>query len=213
MNFISPKIQAYTDKISASEPKLLQELNKETHLKVLYPRMLSGHWQGRFLSFLTQLFRPKRILEIGTYTGYSCICMAEGLAEDGQIITIEKNPELEPMFTQYVEKAGLTNKVTLHIGNAMDIIPTLDGEFDMIFLDADKDGYLRYYEMILPKLKSGGIILADNVLWSGKVTENAKLNDKETLAIQQFNEFVAADTRVECLLVPVRDGILWIRKK
>lgn len=213
MNFISSRIQEYTEKISAQEPELLQELNKETHLKILYPRMLSGHWQGRFLSFFTRLVRPEMILEIGTYTGYSCMCMAEGLEEGGRIITIEKNPELQSMFEEYIEKAGLSDSVTLMIGNAMDIIPTLNETFDMVFLDADKDGYLRYYEMVLPKLKKGGVILADNVLWSGKVTEKAKPNDKETLAIQHFNEYVAGDNRVECLLLPVRDGLLWIVKK
>lgn len=213
MNFISAKIQEYTENISAPEPELLQALNKETHLKILYPRMLSGHWQGRFLSFFTRLLRPRMILEIGTYTGYSCICMAEGLEEGGRIITIEKNPELQTIFEEYTQKAGLSEKVTLMTGNAMDIIPTLNETFDMIFLDADKDGYLRYYEMVLPKLRKGGVILADNVLWSGKVTEKAKSNDKETLAIQHFNEYVAQDSRVDCLLVPVRDGLLWITKK
>lgn len=213
MNFIHPKIQEYSDRISAQEPELLQALNQETHLKVLYPRMLSGHWQGRFLSFFSKMLTPQHVLEIGTYTGYSCLCMAEGLSKNGNIITIEKNPELRAMFEKYISEAGLEDKITLLNGDASAIIPELKETFDLVFLDADKDNYLHYYEMVLPKVRSGGVILADNVLWSGKVTEEAKPNDKETIAIKQFNEFVAHDERVECLLLPVRDGLLWIVKK
>lgn len=213
MDFISKDIQQYAEKISQPEPEILKELNKETHVKVLYPRMLSGHWQGRFLSFFAKMLQPQRILEIGTYTGYACLCMSEGLAEGGKAITIEVNVELEEMIRHYFAKANMQEKIDLHIGDAQKIIPTLDEVFDLVFIDADKENYLKYYELVLPKVRKGGIILADNVLWSGKVVEIAKPSDKETRSLQHFNTFLSEDSRVECLLLPVRDGLLAARKR
>lgn len=212
MDFIQKDIQAYSEKISQAEPPLLQKLNKDTHLKVLYPRMLSGHWQGRFLSFFSKTLQPKRILEIGTYTGYACLCMAEGLGADGKMITIEVNRELEEMCRDFFAKANMQDKIELIIGNALEIIPRLTDTFDLVFIDADKENYLKYYELVLPKVRTGGVILADNVLWSGKVVEKAKTSDKETISLQNFNDFLSKDTRVECLLFPIRDGILAARK-
>lgn len=212
MDFLPREIQAYAEAKSQAEPEILAQLNKETHLKVLYPRMLSGHWQGRLLSFLSKLVQPKHILEIGTYTGYSCLCMAEGLQAGGKITTIEVNHELESFIREYVEKTGFADKVDLRIGDAAEIIAGLDATFDLVFIDADKENYLKYYEMVLPKLRAGGLLLADNVLWSGKVVGEVKTTDKETLGLMAFNDFVAEDPRVECLLLPVRDGIMAARK-
>ncbi|MFN0204189.1 MAG: O-methyltransferase [Bacteroidia bacterium] len=213
MDFLAKELTEYVEAHSSEEPAILQELNRQTHLKVLYPRMLSGHFQGRLLAFLSKMLHPQRILEVGTYTGYACICLAEGLTENGKLITLEKEPELADMIRFYVEKAGFGEKVELKIGDAKQLIPTLTDTWDLVFLDADKENYLNYYELILPQVRKGGVILADNVLWSGKVLSPAVSNDKDTLHLQQFNDFVKQDSRVECVLLPVRDGIMMIRKK
>jgi predicted O-methyltransferase YrrM len=213
MDFLPKEINAYVESKSQAETDVLAELNRQTHLKVLYPRMLSGHLQGRVLSFFSKMMQPNRILEIGTYTGYATLCLAEGLSEAGKIITIEKDEELSDMILHYAEKAGILPKVELKIGDAKEIIPALQEVFDLIFLDADKQHYLHYYELVLPKLRQGGVILADNVLWSGKIASPAAPNDKETLGLQAFNDAVSQDNRVECVLLPIRDGIMMIRKK
>ena len=213
MEFPDPKINAYAEAYTKAESKLLAELNRDTNANVLFPRMLSGHLQGRMLSMLSKMIQPKRILEIGTYTGYSALCMSEGLQEGGMLHTIELNPEHEDMIRKYFQKAGAENKITLHIGNAMKIIPTLNETFDLVFIDADKENYLAYYEMVLGKLRNGGYIFADNVLWSGKVLEQVDPNDKETKGIVEFSKKVQADERVENVLLPVRDGVMIIRKK
>ena len=213
MDFLPKHINFYAEQHTALESVLLQDLNRETYLKVLYPRMVSGHYQGRLLSFFANMVRPLRILEVGTYTGYSTICLAEGLAENGKIFTIEKNPELEYIARKYWQKAGIEAQIALHIGNALDIIPTLAETWDLVFLDADKENYVNYYPIILKQVRKGGIILADNVLWSGKVADTQTHSDKDTISIDRFNKMVLADPSVECVLLPVRDGIMMIRKK
>lgn len=213
MDFLPKHINFYAEQHTAPESVLLQDLNRETYLKVLYPRMVSGHYQGRLLSFFANMVRPLRILEVGTYTGYSTICLAEGLAENGKIFTIEKNPELEYIARKYWQKAGIEAQIALHIGDALDIIPTLAETWDLVFLDADKENYVNYYPIILKQVRKGGIILADNVLWSGKVADTETHSDKDTISIDRFNKMVLADPSVECVLLPVRDGIMMIRKK
>jgi predicted O-methyltransferase YrrM len=213
MDFLDPAIEQYALTHTQPEPEILAQLNRETWLKVLQPRMLSGHMQGRFLSLMSHLIKPKRILEIGTYTGYSAICMAEGLAQDGKLHTIDINEELETMVQQYIEKAGLSAKIEMHVGNAMEIIPELNETWDMVFIDADKENYLNYFNLIIDKVRAGGLIIADNVLWSGKILQVAAPNDEETKALQTFNEAVSADNRVESQLLPIRDGLMFPRKK
>lgn len=213
MDFLDPAIEQYALTHTQPEPEILAQLNRETWLKVLQPRMLSGHMQGRFLSLMSHLIKPKRILEIGTYTGYSAICMAEGLAQDGKLHTIDINEELETMVQQYIEKAGLSAKIEMHVGNAMEIIPELNETWDMVFIDADKENYLNYFNLIIDKVRAGGLIIADNVLWSGKILQVAAPNDEETKALQTFNEAVSADNRVESQLLPIRDGLMLLRKK
>ncbi len=213
MEFISADLQAYVEAHSDEESSLLADLNRDTYAKVMMPRMLSGHLQGRMLSMLSHMIQPKRILEIGTYTGYSAICMAEGLAQDGKLITLDINEELEVMVRGYFEKAGLTDKVDYRIGNAMDLIPAIDEEFDMVFIDADKKNYTNYFNLVFEKVRPGGFIIGDNVLWSGKVIQTEKKTDKDTQAILDFNRFVQEDDRVENVLFPVRDGLMVIRKK
>jgi predicted O-methyltransferase YrrM len=204
-------IYNYAEVFSTGESPLLQKLNRETHLKILYPRMLSGKLQGNLLKMLSCMLRPSSILEIGTYTGYSAICLAEGLTDRGMLHTIEVNPELEDMISRYFKEAGIKGKTKLHIGNAIDIIPTINTTFDLVFIDADKENYLNYYNLVFDKVRKGGFILADNVLWGGKVLkENA--NDKETKGIKEFNEFVQQDKRVENMLLPLRDGLMIVRK-
>lgn len=204
----------YVEQHTEAEPEVLRELNRETHLKVLKPRMLSGHLQGRVLSMFAHMIRPERILEIGTYTGYSAIAMAEGLAPQGHLHTIDINEELETKVRAYFEKAGLTDKITFHIGNALEIIPELDETFDMVFIDADKINYGKYYDLVIDKVRTGGFILVDNVLWSGKVIpEGRKKLDADTEAVMNFNEQVHQDERVQNVLFPVRDGIMVLRKK
>ncbi|OEK02069.1 methyltransferase [Roseivirga sp. 4D4] len=213
MEFLPADIQAYVEAHSDEETGLLAELNRETHTKVMMPRMLSGHLQGRMLSMLSHMIQPKCILEIGTYTGYSAICMAEGLAPDGQLITLDINEELEGMVRDYFDKAGLTEKIDYRIGNAMELIPEIDAELDLVFIDADKKNYTNYFNLVFDKVRSGGFIIADNVLWSGKVVQTEKKTDKDTQAILDFNRFVQEDDRVENVLFPVRDGLMVIRKK
>lgn len=211
MEFLERALEEYIEIHSDSEPQLLQELSRETHLKIMKPRMLSGHVQGRFLSFISKLIRPNRILEIGTYTGYATICLSEGLREKGEIITLDKNEELFNFTSSYFEKAGLSEKIDFRIGNALEIIPELKGPFDIIFIDADKMNYSNYFDLCFDLLSENGIILADNVLWSGKITmENA---DKQTKALQEFNNKIQSDTRVENMILSIRDGIMLIRKK
>jgi predicted O-methyltransferase YrrM len=211
MEFIEPAIQAYSEAHTTPESEVLQKLHRDTHTKVLMPRMLSGHLQGRLLSQFSHMLRPKSILEIGTYTGYSAICLAEGLADGGKLITIDKNEELEAMMRKAWHAAGLSDVIELHLGDARAILPGIPGPFDLVFIDADKKNYLLYYQEILPKVRPGGIILADNVLWSGKVA-NPESKDVDTLALREFNAFVANDPRVETLLLPIRDGIMMARK-
>ena len=213
MEFPDPKINVYAEAFTKAEGKLLAELNRDTNANVLFPRMLSGHLQGRMLSMLSKMIQPKRILEIGTYTGYSALCMCEGLQEGGMLHTIELNSEHEDMIRKYFQKAGVKNKITLHIGNAMNIIPTLNEIFDLIFIDADKENYSAYFDLVFPKVRSGGYIFADNILWNGKVLEPLDPNDKETKGIVEFSKKVQTDDRVENVLLPVRDGVMIIRKK
>lgn len=210
MEFLPENIDHYSGEHTSPESELLANLNRETHAKVMSPRMLSGHLQGRMLSLLSHLQRPKRILEIGTYTGYSALCLAEGLAEDGQLHTVDINEELEDFAKSYFDKSPYGNKIVQHIGNALEIIPTMNETWDMVFIDADKRNYLKYYEMVLPKMQKGGVILCDNVLWSGKIVdENAK--DKDTVALRELNDFIQNDSRVENILLPIRDGVMAAR--
>ncbi len=212
MEFLDPLLEKYVGDNSQKEPDLLNRLDRETHLKVLNPRMLAGHVQGRFLSMLSHMIQPNRILEIGTYTGYSALCWAEGLAKDGHIHTIDRNEELEPMVTKYWQEAKLQDCITWHVGNALDIIPTLQESWDIVFIDADKSNYLNYYNMVFDSVKPGGYIIADNVLWSGKVVESLNPKDKDTDTLLDFNKAVTEDHRVENVLVAIRDGLMVVRK-
>ncbi|MFN5460655.1 MAG: O-methyltransferase [Bacteroidota bacterium] len=213
MDFINDEIIQYSNSLSKAEDSVLKELDRETHLKFLSPRMLSGHLQGNLLTFISKLIKPKNILEIGTFTGYSAICLAKGLAENGKLTTIDANPEIESIARKYFEKSGLQNKINLLIGNAIELIPCIYDKFNLVFIDSDKKNYSNYFDLIIEKVESGGIIIADNVLWSGKVLKNVQTMDKETLAIHQFNAKIQNDNRVENLLLPIRDGIMLIRKK
>jgi len=210
MEFIDAQIQQYAEQFTSPETEALQKLNRETHAKVLMPRMLSGHLQGQFLSMLSKMIQPERILEIGTYTGYSAICLASGLKENGILHTIDVNEELEPMVRNYFAEAKVADKIQFHIGNAMEIIPSLHETFDLVFIDADKENYSNYFDLVIDKVRKGGFILADNVLWSGKVLEDKK--DKDTAAIHAYNQKINTDPRVENVLVPIRDGIMIARK-
>ncbi|MBF0694291.1 MAG: O-methyltransferase [Flavobacterium sp.] len=207
MHFLSEQLEDYIAEHSENEPELLAELSKETHQKILQPRMLSGHFQGRVLSLLSKLIAPKRILEIGTYTGYSALCLCEGLADGGQLDTIDIKEELQDFQRKYFERSPYNDQIKQHLGSAIDIIPTLEGPFDLVFIDADKENYQNYFELVLPKMRKGGIILSDNVLWSGKILEEAKANDKSTLKLQQYNQHLKNDKRVETVLLPIRDGL------
>tara|TARA_B100000508_G_scaffold11104_1_gene7841 strand:- start:13384 stop:14025 length:642 start_codon:yes stop_codon:yes gene_type:complete len=213
MEFLDEALEEYVNEHTTPESKTLNELNRQTHISVLQPRMLSGHLQGRVLSMLSNMIKPKRILEIGTYTGYAAICMAEGLSENGELITIDVNYELEDMVNEYVRKAGFQDRIKMKVGNAMDIIPDLKKDFDLVFIDADKTNYSNYYDLLIDELPQGSYIIADNVLWSGKVIKEAKEKDEDTIALQAFNEKVHKDERVENVLFPVRDGLMVMRKK
>jgi caffeoyl-CoA O-methyltransferase len=212
MNIISKKILEYAELHSSKEPDLLSELNRETYVNHLFPRMLSGHLQGRFLSIISSILHPRRVLEVGTFTGYSAICLAEGLADGGTLHTIDLNDENEGVIRKYIKKAGFEDRIKLHFGDALHVIPSIDGNFDLIFLDADKENYVNYYELLFDKLNTGGILLADNTLWSGKILDNT-VNDKETLGIREFNKIIAGDKRVEKVIITIRDGITMILKK
>ena len=209
---INKKIEEYAEEHSSPEDEVLYDLNRKTHLNVVRPKMLSGHLQGRLLQMISEMLKPQRILEIGTYTAYSTICLGRGLTEDGKIITIEKNPELETMIRDYINKAGLKEKTILEIGDAMEILPRLEDSYDLAFIDADKENYIAYYDMIKPKIRKGGYILADNTLWYGKVIDPAQETDRETAGITAFNEYIQEDPEVENLLLPFRDGLMMIKK-
>ncbi len=210
MDFLPEDIQRYSEAHTEEESSLLKKINRETHLKILRSRMLSGQLQGRFLAMVSKMIRAKRILEIGTYTGYSAICLAEGLEPDGKLTTLDINEELESRVRDYFSYAGLTNQIDYRIGDAREIIPTLAETFDLVFIDADKENYSFYFDLIIDKVIKGGIILADNVLWSGKVVQPGP--DKDTKAILAFNQKIRDDPRVENLLLPLRDGIMMMRK-
>lgn len=211
MDFIDKEINGYAESHTSPETPLLKKINRDTHANVLKPRMLSGHMQGRILSMISNMIRPKTILEIGTYTGYSAICLCEGLQTGGKLITIERNEELEEKLKGYFKTAGLEQVINLKVGDAMKILRTLEGTFELVFIDADKENYSNYYDIVIDKVPAGGYILADNVLWSGKVVEASP--DKDTKAILAFNDKVHNDNRVENVLLPVRDGIMIMRKR
>ena len=207
MHFISQELEDYIEQHSEKEPQHLAALNKETYQKILLPRMLSGHFQGRVLSMLSKLIRPVNILEIGTYTGYSALCLCEGMQENGQLHTIDIKEELIDFQRKHFDKSPWGNQIVQHLGEAVDIIPTLDMQFDLIFIDADKENYIHYFEMIVPKMNKGGIILSDNVLWSGKVLEPLQKNDVSTKVLLEYNQLLKNDPRVETVLLPIRDGL------
>ncbi|MCC9041839.1 O-methyltransferase [Myroides sp. M-43] len=207
MHFISPELEDYAAMHSENEPELLAKLDKETYQKVLQPRMLSGHFQGRFLSMISKLVNPLHILEVGTFTGYATLSLAEGLRADGTIDTIDVNEELVEFQRKYFDLSGHGDQIRQHLGSALDIIPTLDKKFDLVFLDADKKNYTNYFHLIIEKMNKGGIILSDNVLWSGKVVEEIKWNDRATIEIDQYNKLLKEDPRVETILLPIRDGL------
>lgn len=210
MEMISDAIQAYLEQHCDQEPLLLSHINRQTHLKVPMPRMLSGHYQGRVLSMLSKLLQPNRVLEVGTYTGYATLSLAEGLAANGQVHTIDINEELSERVKTFFAESEYKNRIKYHIGNAVDIIPQLNEVFDLVFIDADKKNNKFYYDLVFDKVRPGGLIIVDNVLWSGKVV--AQENDKDTVVIRNFNEKIKTDHRVEKLILPIRDGLLLIRK-
>ena len=213
MEFISKKLDDYICAHTSEEPNLLYELNRETHLNVLQPRMLSGHFQGRVLSMLSKMIQPKDILEIGTYTGYSSLCFAEGLAEGGHIITIDKNEELEDLVHDFVSRSEYKDQIKCMVGDAMKIVPQLKRSFDLVFIDADKGNYLNYYSMVMKKIRKGGYIIIDNVLWSGKVLDKVQDNDEDTKVLIELNKTIHEDSRVEEVLLPIRDGLFVVRVK
>ncbi len=212
MNFLPEVIEQYVDSHTREEPEALKKLNRETYAKVLMPQMLSGHVQGRFLKMISCMVNPANVLEVGTFTGYSSICLAEGLQEGGMVHTIDINEELFPMVMRHIKEAGMEKKIKAYTGNALTIIPNLNIMFDLVFIDADKINYSNYYELAIHKLRKGGFILADNVLWSGKVTDTTRKPDEDTRAIMSYNDMVNADPRVENVLVPIRDGVMIARK-
>jgi caffeoyl-CoA O-methyltransferase len=213
MHFIPEELDNYVVKHSEDEPELLQELTRETFQKILQPRMLSGHYQGRVLSMISKIVNPKNILEIGTYTGYSALCLAEGMQKDGELHTIDINEELVDFQRKYFDKSLFGKQIFQHLGNALELIPKLNKTFDLIFIDADKDNYPAYFNIIIDKLNSGGIILSDNVLWSGKVIETLKPDDASTKALLEYNKLLKEDDRLETVLLPIRDGLTISRKK
>lgn len=212
MHFIPEKLDDYIVAHSQEEPELLQQLMRETYQKILQPRMLSGHYQGRVLSMISKLVRPKHILEIGTYTGYSALCLAEGLQNDGVLHTIDVNEELFDFQRRYFNISEYGSQIFQHLGHALDIIPKLDPTFDLIFIDADKENYPNYFSCVIEKLNPGGIILSDNVLWSGKVIENLDPEDEPTKALLEYNTLLKEDDRVETIILPIRDGLTISRK-
>ena len=212
MDFIDDTLVEYVEKYTQEEPPLLQKINRETYAKVLTPRMLAGHLQGRVLSMLSNMIQPDSVLEIGTYTGYSAICLAEGLTPDGVLHTIDINEELEEVVRGYFKEAGIEKQVRYVIGNAIDIIPKIKGSFDLVFIDADKGNYANYFDMVIGRVSQGGFIIADNVLWSGKVLDDPQTMDEDSRALLEFSKKIQADQRVENVLFPIRDGIMIMRK-
>jgi predicted O-methyltransferase YrrM len=213
MNFIAENLDNYIVNHSENEPQILQELYTETWQKMINPRMTSGHYQGRILAMLAKLIQPKTILEIGTYTGYATLCLAEGLNENGIIHTIDRNEELYDFQSNYFSKSNYTNQIKQHTGNALDIIPTIEHKFDLVFIDADKINYSNYFDLIIDKMNKGGIILSDNVLWSGKVIEPLQEKDMDTRAILAYNKKLKEDKRIETVILPIRDGLTISRIK
>ena len=211
MEFIDPLLEKYVCDHSENESDLLKKINRETHLEVLQPRMLSGHFQGRVLSMFSKMIQPERILEIGTYTGYSALCLAEGLTPNGKLFTIDINEELAPRVRSYFFASGFSEQIDYKIGAAMELIPTLNEKWDIVFIDADKHNYINYYHLVFPMVKVGGYIIADNVLWSGKVIDSTQ-NDKDTQLLREYNRLNHQDERVEEVLFPIRDGLMVSRK-
>jgi predicted O-methyltransferase YrrM len=211
MEFIDPLLDKYVCEHTANESDLLKKINRETHLEVLQPRMLSGHFQGRVLSMFSKMIRPERILEIGTYTGYSAICLAEGLTPNGKLVTIDINEELASRVRGYFAESSYANQIDYFIGDAMELIPSLNEKWDIVFIDADKHNYINYYHLVFPMVKVGGYIIADNVLWSGKVIDSSQ-QDKDTQLLREYNQLNHKDNRVEEVLFPIRDGLMIARK-
>ena len=213
MHFLSDELDHYVTQHSQNEPELLAQLNKETYQKILQPRMLSGHFQGRVLSMLSKIIHPINILEIGTYTGYATLCLAEGLAENGTIDTIDIEEELVDFQRKYFDRSQWSSQIKQHLGDALEIIPALNKKYDLVFIDADKENYINYFHLVVPMMNKGGIILSDNVLWSGKVLEDVKPNDVTTKILLEYNELLKNDNRVETVLLPIRDGLTVSRVK
>ena len=207
MHFLSDELDSYVTQHSENEPELLALLNKETHQKIIAPRMLSGHFQGRVLSMLSKIIHPTTILEVGTYTGYATLCLAEGLAENGTIDTLDNEEELFDFQRKYFDKTIWANQITQHLGDALNVIPTLTKKYDLVFIDADKENYINYFHLIVPMMNKGGIIISDNVLWSGKVLEEVKQGDITTQILLEYNQLLKEDPRVETVLLPIRDGL------
>jgi len=210
MDFIPKQLAAYAEQHTSKETDVLHNLYRETHIKTIMPQMIAGHLQGAFLSMMSMMIQPKQILEVGTFTGYSAICLCSGLQENGMLHTIDINEELQSMQKQYFEEAGVSKKITTYVGNALNIIPAIDATFDLVFLDADKINYANYYDMVFDKVRKGGYIVADNVLWSGKILDEQK--DKDTAALDSYNKKIQADERMQNILLPIRDGIMIARK-
>lgn len=210
---MTDSIEEYILQHIDEEGDLLKNLNRDAHVNLLRPRMLSGHLQGRLLKMFCRLVQPKRILEIGTYTGYATLCLAEGAPDDAEIHTLEVNDELEDFIMKHLHKSKLEDKIHLHIGDALEIIPTLNETFDLVFIDANKRHYCQYYDLIFDKVRPGGLIIADNTLWDGKVLETPHHTDKQTIGIQEFNNMIAKDNRIEKVILPIRDGLTLIWKK
>ena len=211
-NFINPEIEQYADEHTTAENKMMADFNRWVHVKMSRPRMLSGAYQGKLLEMISCMVRPMAVLEIGAYVGYSAICLAKGLQDGGMVHTIEVDEELEDIILEHVEKAGLSSKIKLHIGNALEVLPSLQETFDLVFIDADKINYPNYYEMVLPMVRKGGFIMLDNILWSGKVVYPQPKGDKETAVLKELNDFIQNDSRVENILLPIRDGLMLCRK-
>jgi predicted O-methyltransferase YrrM len=207
MDFISEKLTEYISKNSNIEPEILARLNQETHQKILKPRMLSGHIQGRFLSMISKMKSPSTILEIGTYTGYGTLCLSEGLKEDGKIFTIDRNEELLKIQNKYFEESGKRDKIIQLTGNAKEILNDLNETYDLVFIDADKENYIEYFKQVSERLNKNGIIISDNVLWSGKVLDSSLEKDEETNALVNFNKILNEDKRFETVILPLRDGL------
>ena len=211
-NFVHPDIEDYAEKHTSPENEVLTKLNRWTHLRMTRPRMLSGAYQGKLLEMISYMMKPSKILEIGAYVGYSAVCLAKGLENDGILHTIEADEELEDIILKTINDANLDNKIKLHIGEALNVLPSIDEEFDLVFIDADKINYINYYEQVLPKVRTGGIIILDNILWSGKVVYTQPKLDKETATLIQLNDLIQNDPRLENLLLPIRDGLMICRK-